>query len=101
MTSGAFGTVPYIPDLSHLPFDATVSFAVSALLAIMVNAEAQAWMATLLGDLRVDAKDRFHFIVFLHMSFGEVFVTWWRASAGPNPLTLIPVNFDIPGFIPY
>jgi Zn-dependent protease len=66
MTIG-FGSVPYIPDLHHLAIDAVAVFVVSALLAIMINAEAQAFMASILGDARPGAKDRFHFNAFLHL----------------------------------
>lgn len=68
MASGSIGPVPYIPDFNNLAFDSFVTFVVSALLAIMINAEAQAWTATLLGDYDPDAKERFSFNVFLHMS---------------------------------
>lgn len=44
--------VPYMIDPSNLAVDAVVSFCVAALLAITINAEAQAFMATLLGDTR-------------------------------------------------
>jgi Zn-dependent protease len=43
------------------------AFCVSVLLAVLVNAEAQAFVATYLGDSRTDAKDRFHFNAFLHL----------------------------------
>ena len=44
-----------------------VAFVVSVLLAVMVNAEAQAFAGTFLGDSRVGAKDRFNFNAFLHL----------------------------------
>ena len=53
--------IPFVLDFSNLKFDTTIIFIVSVLLAITVNAEAQAFMATVLGDARADAKDRFHF----------------------------------------
>jgi Zn-dependent protease len=62
-----FGSVPYIPDFHNLQVDAIAVFVVSAMLAIMINVEAQAFMAAALGDSRPDAKDRFHFNVFLHL----------------------------------
>jgi len=34
----------------------------------MVNAEAQAFASTILGDSRIGAKDRFHFNAFLHIN---------------------------------
>ena len=43
-------------------------FCVSALLAMMLNAEAQAFAATFLGDSRFGAKDRFDFNAFMHLN---------------------------------
>jgi Zn-dependent protease len=59
--------VPFLLDPQHLAVDAVVTFCVAALLAITVNAEAQAFAATFMGDSRVGAKDRFHFNAFLHL----------------------------------
>jgi Zn-dependent protease len=59
--------LPFILDPRHLAVDAVVSFCVSVLLAVMINAEAQAFAATFLGDARKDSKDRFHFNAFLHL----------------------------------
>jgi hypothetical protein len=60
---------PYLIDYSHLEAENIAIFCVAVLIAIMVSAEGQAFVATLLGDSRTGAKDRFHFNVFLHMSF--------------------------------
>ncbi len=60
--------LPYLIDYTHLTVEDFVVFCVAALTAIMVSAEGQALAATLLGDIRTGAKDRFHFNVFLHMS---------------------------------
>ena len=60
---------PYLVDYSHLEAESIAIFCVAVLAAIMVSAEGQAFVATLLGDSRTGAKDRFHFNVFLHMSF--------------------------------
>ncbi|MFH0780747.1 MAG: hypothetical protein V2B20_02200 [Pseudomonadota bacterium] len=59
---------PYLVDYSHFVLEDAVIFCVAALAGIMVCAEGQAFVATLLGDSRVGAKDRFHYNVFLHMS---------------------------------
>jgi hypothetical protein len=59
--------VPYVLDPQNLAADAVVAFCVSVLLAVMINAEAQAFVSTFLGDSRKDAKDRFHFNAFLHV----------------------------------
>jgi Zn-dependent protease len=59
--------VPFILNPYNLAIDAVMSFCVSVLLAVMINAEAQAFVSTFLGDSRKDAKDRFHFNAFLHV----------------------------------
>jgi Zn-dependent protease len=59
--------VPFILDPNNLAIDAVVSFCVSVLLAVMINAEAQAFVSIFLGDSRVGAKDRMHFNAFLHL----------------------------------
>ncbi len=96
MTPSALEAFPYIPDLNNLPFDAMVTFVVGVLLAIMINAEAQAWMATLLGDLQVDAKDRFHFIPFLHMSVLGSLCYVVAGFGWPKPIEINPAKFSHP-----
>lgn len=59
--------IPYVPLKAPYALDAFVSFCVAMLLAVLVNAEGQAFGAILLGDRRVGAKDRFHFIAFFHL----------------------------------
>ena len=59
--------VPFILNPDNFAVDAVVSFCVAVLLTVTINAEAQAFMATFLGDARTGAKDRFHFIAFMHL----------------------------------
>ena len=67
MTPDTAWPVPFIITPQNLAIDAITSFCVSVLLAVMINAEAQAFVSTFLGDSRVGAKDRFHFNAFLHL----------------------------------
>ncbi len=67
MTPSAAWSVPFILSPQNLAIDSVPAFIVSVLLAGMVNAEAQAFASTFLGDSRVGAKDRFHFNAFLHV----------------------------------
>jgi Zn-dependent protease len=60
--------LPYLLDYSHPMVDEIAIFCVAMLTAILVSAEGQGFVATLLGDNKVGAKDRLHFNVFLHMS---------------------------------
>jgi len=59
--------VPFFLDPSNLSIDAVVTFCVSVLVAITLNAEAQAFVSNLLGDRRTGARDRLHFNAFLHL----------------------------------
>jgi Zn-dependent protease len=59
--------IPYLIDPRTFALDDVVTFCVAVLIAVLVNAEGQAYMATLLGDNRPGAKDRLHFNAFLHL----------------------------------
>ena len=67
MTPNTAWPVPFLIGPDNLAIDAVASFIVSVLLACLVNAEAQAFAGTFLGDSRIGAKDRFNFNVFLHL----------------------------------
>ncbi|EKD37300.1 MAG: hypothetical protein ACD_75C01182G0002 [uncultured bacterium] len=60
--------LPYLIDYAQPVVEDIVVFCVSMLTAIMVSAEGQAFISTLLGDARENPKDRLHFNVFMHMS---------------------------------
>jgi Zn-dependent protease len=96
MTIG-FGSVPYIPDLfHHTAIDAIAVFAVSALLAVMINAEAQAFVAAMLGDARPGAKDRFHFNAFLHLDILGSICFFVAGFGWPRPLDIDSGKFKYP-----
>jgi Zn-dependent protease len=59
--------IPYLIDPRTYALDDVVTFCVAVLIAVLVNAEGQAYVATLLGDARPGAKDRLHFNAFLHL----------------------------------
>ncbi|MBF0201067.1 MAG: site-2 protease family protein [Desulfamplus sp.] len=59
--------IPFLIDFTSLQFDHAVIFVIAALTAITVNAEAQAFMATALGDVNRESKERFHFNPLLHI----------------------------------
>lgn len=65
---GSAWPVPFIITPQHLEVGAVTSFCVSVLLAVMINAEAQAFVSGFLGDNRPGAKDRLHFNAFFHLS---------------------------------
>jgi Zn-dependent protease len=59
--------MPYKLDLSNFVFDSFLAFCLGTLFAVTINAEAQAFVAQILGDLRSDDKNRFHFNAFRHL----------------------------------
>jgi Zn-dependent protease len=59
--------VPFLLDPATLTIDSAVAFAVSVLVTVTLNAEAQAFMSNFLGDSRPGARDRLHFNAFLHL----------------------------------
>lgn len=59
--------IPFLLRPGEVALDDGVAFCVAVLVAILVNAEGQAFAAALLGDRRPGAKDRLHFNVFLHL----------------------------------
>ncbi len=67
MLLGTAWPVPFVIDWHHLEVASATSFCISVLLAVLINAEAQAFASTLLGDVRQKPEDRFHFNAFLHL----------------------------------
>ncbi len=59
--------IPFLLDYGHLEVDKCIIFALSVLIAVTVNAEGQAIMATTLGDIQKDSKNRFHFNPLFHL----------------------------------
>ncbi|MDY0220791.1 MAG: hypothetical protein RBR67_06620 [Desulfobacterium sp.] len=90
--------LPFMLDFSNLQFDTTVIFIVSILLAITVNAEAQAFMATLLGDARSEARDRFHFNPFGHINLAGLACFAVAGFGWPKQPVVHTKNFKHPGF---
>jgi hypothetical protein len=96
MIPGNPWSVPFIPDFSNLAIDSFISFTVSILLAIMINAEAQAWVAALLGDSRPGAKDRFHFNAFFHLDIMGTICFLVGGFGWPRPMDINPEKFQHP-----
>ena len=59
--------IPFIPNFSNFAIDDFVILIVSALFAIMVNAEGQAFAAITLGDSNSEGRNRLHFNAFLYL----------------------------------
>jgi Zn-dependent protease len=63
-----FWPVPFFIGPQYLAVDAVISFCVAVLVAVTINAEAQAFAATFLGDTRTGDSRRFNFNCLMHLS---------------------------------
>jgi Zn-dependent protease len=59
--------MPYLFDFSNRLIDNYIAFCLGILFAITINAEAQAFVAQFLGDVREKDKNRFHFNALRHL----------------------------------
>ena len=59
--------MPYLFDFSNILIDNYIAFCLGILFAVTINAEAQAFVAQFLGDVREQDKNRFHFNAFRHL----------------------------------
>jgi Zn-dependent protease len=92
----AIWPTPFIIDPNNLAIDAVVTFVVSILIAVTINAEGQAFMAAFLGDNRPGAKDRFHFIAFLHLDLWGTVCYLAGGFGWPRTLDVDPGRFKRP-----
>ncbi|MBF0468683.1 MAG: site-2 protease family protein [Desulfamplus sp.] len=88
--------VPFILNFSSPEFDKIIIFVVAVLLSISVNAEAQAFMATILGDIRSGAKDRFHFNPLLHINLAGLICFATAGFGWPKQIELDTDKFKHP-----
>lgn len=89
-------TIPYIPNLSNFALDQFVIFLVSALLAIMVNAEGQAFAAVTLGDSDSEGRNRLHFNAFLYLDILGTLSLFLSGFGWPKKLDIKSENFSKP-----
>ena len=59
--------MPYLFDFSNILIDNYIAFCLGILFAVTINAEAQAFVAQFLGDVREEDKNRFHFNALRHL----------------------------------
>ena len=88
--------IPYLIDPRTYAFDDVVTFCLSVLIAVLVNAEAQAYVGTLLGDTRPGAKDRLHFNAFLHLDPLGTLSFLVGGAGWPKRVDVDPARFQHP-----
>jgi len=92
--------IPYIPDFQNFAIDYFVAFLASVLLAVMVNAEGQAFAATALGDTQNSPK-RFHFNAFLHLSLWGTLCFFLAGFGWPKKMEIDVSRFSQPRFFAF
>ena len=88
--------VPFILEPHYLEVASATAFCISVLLAVLVNAEGQAFAATILGDARQSPKDRFHFNAFLHLSLLGTICYLVGGFGWPRTIDVDPGKFKHP-----
>jgi Zn-dependent protease len=94
--SSSLWPVPFFIDPQHLAVDAVVSFVVSVLVAITINAEAQAFAATFFGDTRSGDSRRFNFNCLLHLSLLGTICYLVAGFGWPRTVDIDPGKFKQP-----
>ncbi|MGE0087565.1 MAG: site-2 protease family protein [Desulfococcaceae bacterium] len=92
--------IPYIPDFQNFAIDYFVAFIAAMLLAVMVNAEGQAFAATALGDTQNSTK-RFHFNAFLHLSLWGTICFFLAGFGWPRKMDIDVSRFSRPRFFTF
>ncbi len=85
--------LPYLLNYTQPVVDDIVIYCVAILLSILVAAEGQGLVATLLGDSRPGAKDRLHFNVFMHMSVLGTLNFFVAGFGWPKEIKIDSANF--------
>ncbi len=91
-----FWPVPFFIGPQHLAVDAVTSFGVSVLVAITINAEAQAFAATFLGDTRSGDSRRFNFNCLMHLSLLGTICYLVGGFGWPRTVDVDPGKFKHP-----
>lgn len=88
--------IPFVPGLHNLQVEPVIGFVLGLLFAVLVNAEGQAFLATILGDRRQGATDRFHFNAFLHLDILGSLAFVLGGFGWPRRMDLDPTKFKHP-----
>jgi len=90
--------IPFIPNFSNFAIDDFVIFIVSALFAIMVNAEGQAFAAITLGDSNSEGRNRLHFNAFLYLDILGTLSFFLLGFGWPKKIDIDTSQFSRPKF---
>ncbi|SDO80470.1 site-2 protease family protein [Desulforhopalus singaporensis] len=87
--------LPYLIKYCPAVPEEMVIMGVAMLTAVMVSAEGQGFVATLLGDAVAGKKDRLHFNVFLHLSLLGTINFFVAGFGWPKEVRIDKENFKV------
>jgi Zn-dependent protease len=88
--------MPYLFDFSNFSIDNYLAFCLGILFAITINAEAQAFIAQFLGDMREEDKNRFHFNALRHLDLAGTVSFFISGFGWPRSVDIDPNKFSRP-----
>ena len=91
-------TIPFLLEFGHLQVDKLIVFFLSVLAAVTVNAEGQAMMATTLGDIQKESKERFHFNPLCHLDVSGLLCFAIAGFGWPRHVSIDSKRFKHPNF---
>jgi Zn-dependent protease len=88
--------MPYLFDFSNILIDNYLAFCLGILFAVTINAEAQAFVAQFLGDIREEDKNRFHFNALRHLDLPGTVSFFISGFGWPRSVDIDPSKFARP-----
>ncbi len=88
--------MPYLFDFHNINFDYLIAFCLGILFAVTINAEAQAFVAQILGDVRSSDKTRFHFNAFRHLDIPGTIAFFIAGFGWPRHVDVDTSKFEHP-----
>ena len=88
--------MPYLFDFSNILIDNYIAFCLGILFAVTINAEAQAFVAQFLGDVREEDKNRFHFNALRHLDLPGTVSFFISGFGWPRSVDIDPSKFARP-----
>lgn len=85
--------LPYLINYAQPVAEDIIIICLGFCTAILVSAEGQGFVATMLGDAKVGAKDRLHFNVFLHLSLLGTLCFFVAGFGWAKPIKIDTDNF--------
>lgn len=88
----------YLFDYSRISIDSFMAFCLGILFAVTINAEAQAFIAQFLGDMREKDENRFHFNAFRHLDLAGTILFFITSFGWPKTVDIDSSKFKRPRF---